>query len=323
MSNLLTINVAIYNVEEYLPRCLDSLVNQTVNNYIVYAIDDGSTDPCGRIVDEYASRYPTKIVPMHKVNGGISDVRNYGIDKTYSDYIAFVDGDDYVEPDFVEKIMKQIDEHQPDILLFDFYQYHLEEDLREVTTMDVIADKDINIHSYKRLLAKCNNATWNKVYRTSLFKDNNIKFPDGYRHQDLGTTPKLLANAGKIRYLNQPLYDYIVDRPNNITTTIDRKIYHILDMAEEVVKYYRDNGLFDEFKEELYYLCSNNIASSLRKAIRLKDGYFAEKFIDDAFDFLEANFKGTRDRYHIRKDTGSIIYTKRNLCKFYYRYKNR
>ncbi len=99
---MLTLVVPIYNKEQYLPRCLDALLAQTISDYEILLINDGSTDGSGAVCDRYAAEYPGLIRVIHKPNGGLSDARNVGIDSALGDFITFPDPDDWVEPDYVQ-----------------------------------------------------------------------------------------------------------------------------------------------------------------------------------------------------------------------------
>ncbi|MBQ5852329.1 MAG: glycosyltransferase family 2 protein, partial [Lachnospiraceae bacterium] len=98
---MISIVVPVYNVEKYLERCVDSLINQTYENIEILLIDDGSKDNSGQMCDEYANK-DSRITVYHKENGGLSDARNYGMDRAKGEYIIFIDSDDYVEPNMME-----------------------------------------------------------------------------------------------------------------------------------------------------------------------------------------------------------------------------
>ncbi|QFF99864.1 glycosyltransferase family 2 protein [Psychrobacillus glaciei] len=113
--------VPVYKVEDYLNRCVDSLVNQTYENMEIILIEDGSPDNCGIICDEYSLKYQ-RISVIHKENGGLSDARNHGIDAAKGEYILFVDSDDFIELDAIEKMILYAKEHRLDIVCGDTYR---------------------------------------------------------------------------------------------------------------------------------------------------------------------------------------------------------
>ena len=313
--------VPIYNVEAYLEKNLNSLLNQTYQDFEVLCINDGSTDNCMHIINEFVKK-DSRFIALNKVNGGLSDARNFGLRFVKGEYVMFIDGDDFCEKEMLEECVKHMDEDKLDMFVFAYNQYYLEKNTKEFIALN-IQDGVTSLKENPSILAYTPNAAWNKMYRVDLFKDHNITYPFGYRHQDLGTTPKLIYYAKRIGYANKAYYNYLIDRPNNITRQVDEKIYHILDMAKEVVNFYQDVGYFDEVKEELNYLITINLINSLVKAMTLKDRKFVFAFIDDVFDFREQYFPHNCVKYNPLERKSHALYLHRNLCKAYYLYQRK
>lgn len=311
--------VPIYNVEAYLDRNLSSLLNQSYQDFEVLCVNDGSTDNSQRIIDEYIKK-DMRFKSLIKNNGGLSDARNYGLKFAEGEYIMFIDGDDFCEDDMLENCVSQMDMHNLDMFVFAYNQYYLASNTKEFIGLD-IKDTVTNLKKDQSILAKTPNAAWNKMYKKSLFIDNGITYPYGYRHQDLGTTAKLIYCAKNIGYQNKAYYNYLIDRPNNITQMVDNKIYHIIDMCKEIIEYYIANDYFDEVKDELHYLVDCNFTQSLIKAMKLKDRKFVMQFIDDIFDFKRKYFNGNKYKYNPVSQKDYVIYMHRNLCKLYYSYR--
>lgn len=313
----LSIIVAIYNVEDYIDKCLDSLCNQSVDNgYQVVCVNDGSTDKSRDIILKYVNA-DKRFILLDKKNGGLSDARNHGLKHIDSKYVSFVDGDDYVSSDYVETTMKYMKKDNLDMLVFAYNQYYLSNNTYEKTNL-LIKDGIYDLRNNKELLAYTPNATWNKVYKTSLFKNNSIEFPYGYRYQDLGTTPKLLLKCKKIGYLNKELYNYLLERPNSITTQIDRKLYDIIDMSKEAIDYYINEKQYMNYCEEFEYLIKRNFIQTLRKAMLLKDTKFVNKFIDDIFQVYDEYFANNKHTYNLIEENGDDIYVSKIKSKIYY-----
>ena len=310
----LTVVVAIYNVGEYLDRCLNSLSKQSSGDYVVYCVNDGSSDNSRDVILKYVDN--KKFFLFDKENGGASSTRNYGLAKCTSKFISFVDGDDYVSYDYVKTIIEHMESNDDDMLVFAYNHHYLADG--SVSPIAFNFDEGIyNLRDKKELLAYTLNAPWNKSYKTSLFKDTKIEYPLRYRHQDLGTTPKLLLKANRIEYLNKSLYTYVVDRPNNVTGVVDKNINHIIVMCDEVVKYYINQGVFEEFKDELNYLVKRNLILFLRKAMRMNDKKFVYSFIDCVFDF-ENKYFNKSCKYQIVEEKGDDVYLDKFKCKLYY-----
>lgn len=312
--------VAIYNVEEYLDACLSSLVNQSYSNYKLILVNDGSTDNSLRVINRYKENYSHLIEVINKENGGLSDARNVGLLHSTAEFIFFIDGDDFVEKNMIESCMKVVDD-SVDMVVFDYNQYHLQENRKERINLDLNFNR-ADLKQCPEMLAKIPNAAWNKMYRRTLLTENGIYYPYSYRHQDLGTTAKLLLQARKVVYLKEALYNYLLDRPNNITQQVDRKLYHILAMVKEIVLYYHEAGEFENYQSELLYLAQINCSQSLKKAMRLRDKKFVFQFIDDVFLFYKQYFKKVKPSYDSKHEIGSGVYLNKELTKLYYVYRS-
>ncbi len=316
-----SIVVPIYNVEKYLRRNLESLRTQTYQDISVYCINDGSTDGSQKIIDEFTETDP-RFVSFIKTNGGLSDARNFGLKKVDSPYVMFIDSDDFCEAEMVEKCIKRMEEENLDMVVFSYNQFYQEQNKKEKVEVLFDENKIYCLENDPELIAYTNNAAWNKMYRTELFLKNEIEYPFGYRHQDLGTTPRLLFFCQRVGFIKDALYNYLIDRPNNITQMVDEKIYHILDMLTINFDFYKEKNAFDQVKKEFQYLGMINCIVSLRKAMRLKDKKFVFKFIDDCFDMMDRYFGNlSRSPYDPIQEKSDLVYSSRMKCKMYYCYK--
>ena len=312
--------VPIYNVEAYLERNLESLRTQTYQDIRVLCVNDGSTDNSQEVIDKFVAM-DKRFESYVKTNGGLSDARNYGLKYVNSEYVMFIDSDDFCEPEMVELCVKQMEDNHLDMVVFAYNQYYVETGTKERVDLS-IPDGVYFLSSRPEILAKTPNAAWNKMYRTKLFLDNNIEYPFGYRHQDLGTTAKLMYHSNKIGYINKPLYNYLIDRPNNITMQVDKKIYHIMEMCKEILDFYQEKGVFKRYYDELNFLVERNLIVSLRKSIKLKDREFALKFIDEVFNFKKQYFNRSNAKYDVVDAKDDYIYLNKYLLKTYYLYKS-
>ena len=141
-----SIIVPVYNVEEYLRKCLDSLVNQTYQNIEIIVVNDGTKDNSQSIVDEYKKKYSKIIKSYIKENGGLASARNYGVDKATGEYIMFVDSDDYIDTKMVEKLVKTANKKHSDIVVSNFYRVE-DDKAMEVKTFGIISD---NVYKLKQ-----------------------------------------------------------------------------------------------------------------------------------------------------------------------------
>ena len=199
---LISVIVPIYNVEKYVRKCLDSLVNQTMKQIEVICIDDGSTDESGSIADEYVSEEFPIFRVIHTENRGLSAARNRGIDESRADWLMFVDSDDWVSPDFCRVPYEVALENKVEMVIFQ-YQMTTENGCirkkRRKSALDgmVCNETAVDIgESY----------TWNKLYNIELF--DGIRYPEGHVYEDVWTTHKVIYKARRILYCVKSLYFY-------------------------------------------------------------------------------------------------------------------
>lgn len=196
---LVSIIVPVYNIRDYLLKCLTSIIEQTYNNVEILIIDDGSTDGSEKICDEFEKR-SERIRVFHKKNGGLSEARNYGIRKSHGEMIALIDGDDYVEKTYISQMMSRMKKDKSDIVVCGFNEEHENDiclDGVEATKKLLIEQKNIDI------------IACNKLYKRKLFFDNDIWYPVGEKYEDSLTTYKFYSKAGKVSYISKELYYYV------------------------------------------------------------------------------------------------------------------
>lgn len=315
--------VPIYNVEDYLPKCLDSLLAQTFRDFELILVNDGSRDGCLAIMKDYASRDP-RIRIVDKANGGLSDARNAGMAIARGTYIQFVDSDDFVEPDLLQECVSALRKTDADMVIFDVYQYHQKTGLKEVIRNVYDGGRTYVLKENPEMMTRILNAAWNKMYRLSLFRDSGITYPWGCYYEDLGTTYRLLARCRRIAFVNKPLYDYLADRPGSITGDFSFSAYHVLDMIKITVDDYRTNGWYEMYYEELKYLAGVNIIECLKKTRDVKDAKMVNKYIDVCFWFLDKNWpEFPKCRYKICRQKYDWIYADPKRLKLYLNYRRK
>ena len=233
MKPLLTVVIPVYNVEKYLKRCVESVLVQEWHNYDILLVDDGSTDSSPQICDDYAKVYDF-ISVIHKKNGGLSEARNTGILHAKGEYVYFPDSDDWIETDTFLALAEVLESQKFDIISFNREFVKDEDDaiVSDSLVTQVFEGKDAFVqmlkHSYITGFAN------DKIYRKSLFIDNNILFPKGKYYEDLGTNYKLFLSAKKVYATNQKYYHYLIDNPDSITQSWNEQKFS--DMFE----FYKD-----------------------------------------------------------------------------------
>lgn len=209
----ISIIIPVYNVENYLPKCLDSVISQTYEQLEIIIVDDGSTDKSGIICDEYA-RKDNRIIVIHKSNGGLSDARNSGLDIARGEYVMFVDSDDYVEPTFCEIPLRIAIREHVDIVSFGYFKISNKSTKVKKTNKPRTVQASEAIKILITLDDVIHGFVWNKFYKRSLFEQ--IHFPIGRTFEDQGVNYLLFHYAGRIFISDAPLY-YYCRRDNSIS----------------------------------------------------------------------------------------------------------
>ena len=236
MDDLITVIVPIYNVELYLRKCVDSIINQTYKNIEIILVDDGSTDSCGEICDSYAD-LDKRIIVIHKENGGLSDARNAGIDILKGKYVTFIDSDDWVEPNYVEQLYRLLVENDADLSVCDFYYVDSENNLYNTPATDERVFVWNREEALLMLLSgnKMNTSAWCKLYKSKFFIENKVRFPKGKLYEDIPVAYEILLEADKIVYGNYALYNYFI-RPQSISSTnFSPRKMHAIEHTEAAV----------------------------------------------------------------------------------------
>ena len=258
MNELISIVVPVYNVEKYLKKCIDSIINQTYENLEIILVDDGSTDNSKKICDEYILK-DNRIKVIHKENGGLSDARNVGVDKAKGEYIVFIDSDDWIDEKMIEILYYIIKKNNSDISICDYFLAYNEEEQNQKEEIQFYQFN--NIEALKKLYDENLNIimtiTCCKLFKKILFSD--IKFPKGKIHEDEFTTYKLLYKSKKISYTNEKMY-YYRQREDSIThRKFSIKNLDAVDAFEERISFFKNivknKFLYYKSVESLYFFC--------------------------------------------------------------------
>lgn len=211
--------VAVYKAEKYLHRCLNSLANQTIDNYEVLLIDDGSLDNSGLVCDQFAHKYPFMRV-IHKENGGLASVRQCGIKLAQGEYTIHVDSDDWVEPTMLEELYRMANQENADMVICDYLELKRRERYVKQQPTSLASDAVLRDILSGKIQAYC----CNKLIRRSCYDKYHITFPTGLNFEDLFAICTLCLYDIRISYLNKAFYHY--DRYINkgsLTLTVNRK----------------------------------------------------------------------------------------------------
>ena len=254
--------VPVYNVEKYIEKCLNSLINQTLQDIEIIVVNDGSTDESKSIINRYLQDYNSKIKYYEKENGGLSDARNYGMKFATGEYIAFLDSDDYVETTIYEKMYNKAIQENCDFVECDFIWKY---ENKEVKDCGYIYKNKFEMLAYGRVVA------WNKLIKRSLIIENSIEFPKGLRYEDIEFFYKLIPYINKFGFVKDYLI-YYIQRANSIANTQNEKNKDIFKVLDNAVSYYKERGFYEEYKASLEYAYTRILlCSSLIRISKIKD----------------------------------------------------
>jgi len=235
----LSVIVPIFNVEKYLEKCLDSLACQTFQDYEVLLINDGSLDSSKIIAQNYA-RNNIKFKYLEKVNGGLSDARNFGIKHATGEFLAFIDSDDYVDSEMFSKMFEKQQVSNSDIVVCDMY-YEYEDGTLKYTSageFDTVTS-ELNLG-----VISVNNSACNKIFRRELFTD--LEFPKGKWYEDLFIVPILLYKANSVSRVPNALYFYL-QRDGSIVHENNLKMFNVYEAILNVENSLK-NIVFDQIE---------------------------------------------------------------------------
>ena len=281
MTEKITVIVPVYNVENYLNKCLDSLINQTYKNLEIIVINDGSIDNSGEICQEYAQK-DNRIVYIEKENGGQSEARNMGLDRMTGSYVAFVDSDDWVELDYVEILYKKITEYQADIAVGNYYSFnesegmyyfHIFGDSYYEKVYDNVSIFE-NLYESQEMKSFALISVWGKLYKADLVK--HLRFDIGKLGEDGYLNQKIYLLAEKTIYLNKGLYAYRQREGSSSRIWTEKWMHALVDAMSERITLLANMGYPLEkhlavYRQMLEVSIANGQASGLSDTATYKE----------------------------------------------------
>jgi glycosyltransferase involved in cell wall biosynthesis len=238
---MLSVIIPVYNVQKYLARCVESVLGQTHRDLEVILVDDGSTDSCGTLCDQYATQ-DQRVKVIHKSNGGLSSARNAGLDVMTGEYVTFVDADDFIHRDFAIKLLQAIGlDAQIAVGRWqecDEGETPIEADVIWGDVISFTRDEAIDEIYYQRRLT---HSACSRIFEASLFDD--LRFPKGKLYEDLAISYNLLKKVNKVVYIDNgpPLY-YYMHRAGSIINTMKLERTHVLDHLEKIEREISDEA---------------------------------------------------------------------------------
>ncbi len=300
---MITIVVPVYKVEEYLDRCVKSILNQTYTDFELLLVDDGSPDKCGKMCDEYAEK-DSRIFVIHQKNGGLSAARNTGLNWFYeqnkSDYITFLDSDDWIHPHYLEFLMNGLTQNNVKVSVCNYKRITTEipHENYDNIEYELTSPEDFLVnHSWQY------NYAWGKLYHKSVFQD--VRYPVGKNFEDTFTTYKVLYQCEKIVYTSLPLYYYLRNEAGISRSPWNPSELVIFDAMQEQMQFYKEKGLQKAFEKEFELFVHHHAYQIVRIKENKKDLKKNNVILKDIKKTLKKYLKENKDKFNIHNMTYS------------------
>lgn len=310
---LISIIIPAYNIENYIAKCLDSLLNQTYKNLEIIVVDDGSSDNTGKIIDDYACKY-NNIKAIHKKNGGVSAARNSGIEVANGDYIGFVDGDDTIDEEMFEVLIDNAIKYDADISHCG-YKMVFPSRIDYYYNTEIVVEQDNNLGLIDLLTgSRVEPGLWNKLYKKDLFND--IKIDESIKiNEDLLVNYYLFKKSSKSIFYDKCFYNYTIRKGSAATSKINiNKIVDPVKVRKEILEdLNKDSGLYniayEKYIMSLVGICRN---VQIRKSKEYKS------YVDDAKKSLKYEINNIIKNKAVSKKTKLMVIGNLYLSRIFY-----
>lgn len=259
--------IPVYNVEGYLDKCLQSVEKQTCKDIEVIIINDGSTDNSYEIVKKYVER--NENFQCYTIeNRGQGGARNYGLEKARGKYVCFLDSDDYISVDCIEKLLQKAKESDSDVVVCN--NYDVDEDGNVIEYYkNKYQHSTTSVHEEPSIFFN-RVCPWGKLYKKELFEG--LEFVSRQWYEDMRLLPKVLLKANKVSYIEDSLFYYVQRQGSTMNNSKVERNIEIINAFEDLFSYFKQNGFYEQFKEELEYLVIEHIVVAGITRVALQKG---------------------------------------------------
>ncbi|MCR4888556.1 MAG: glycosyltransferase [Ruminococcus sp.] len=269
MSELISVIVPVYNMEKYLNKCVNSILEQTYKNLEIILVDDGSKDSSGDMLDDLGKK-DARIKVIHKPNGGLSDARNAGLDIMTGRYLTFVDSDDHIEKDYVERLYTALKKNDADISAGGI-RLVFEDDEAEDTAELSGENSEATFTRYeavrRALKMSINQGAWGKLYKSELF--SSIRYPKGKIYEDIAIWYRLLISSDKVTVFDHKIYNYLIRSGSIMRSEFNGKQLDEIEAVDEEMDY--TESVYPELRNLTSARRIYSYLSVLKKMSKCKD----------------------------------------------------
>jgi glycosyltransferase involved in cell wall biosynthesis len=288
---LFSVIVPVYNVADYLPKCMESLLRQKCQSWEIILVDDGSTDgKSGALCDEYAAKYPELVRVIHQPNGGLGAARNTGMEDAKGEYLFFIDSDDWIADNTLSRLTEEIGKTHADMYVFSF-RYVSDSGEKPAESRPSGSASDVRtLQSTPDMLLDPPGA-WIRICKRGLFLDTGIRFPGRVWYEDLCTTPKLFLEAKSIVQLDDAFYFYYLRQGSIMRNSNLRRNLEILNALETVRSYYAEKGVLETYKPQLTVLAVDDCCAAAQRVLMADP---KAEFLPEFLDYVRKNYPSYR-----------------------------
>lgn len=284
--------VPVYNTEKYLEKCMGSLLEQTLDDMEIVAVDDGSTDRCGIILDQLQAAYPDRIKVFHKENGGQATARNLALKYCTGEYIGFLDSDDTADVNKYEIMYLTAKENDADCVACGYRDTTFSQG-KQIVLREYIAPQ--SVRQITDMFFGALVSPWLYLYRRSLLAEHNIIFPEGYIYEDTAFYLNAIPYIRKFAAVEKPLATRVRRDGSTMTIVRGEKVAQIMPVLQASLDFYEKNGFMQEYGDELEYFCVRILlCSSMERVARVNSYQEGRGLVNQTIDFLHKNFPDFR-----------------------------
>lgn len=295
MEKKISVIIPAYNVDKYIRRCLDSLVNQTYKNLEIIVVNDASTDRTGEIIAEYVERFPEMVFSYEqKKNAGQAAARNLGIARATGEYIGFVDSDDFVDSSMYEKMYMEAEETGCDLVTCGYFGCDVATGEISGYQLGFRGEFNQSIYENPHILRINSPYPWNKLYAKELLDRTGFQFPEGMIFEDLCAVLPLFLDVKKVGRVHEKLYYYMKGRKGGTLSTFNERHGQIVDALQRVNDVYRERGEFERFYDTLLFFNIRHIFARFDEMENYQNTSFKKKFTKRAYELLDGYFPSWR-----------------------------
>jgi glycosyltransferase involved in cell wall biosynthesis len=293
----ISVIIPVYNVESFLRECLDSLIAQTFTDFEIILVNDGSTDGSLKICEEYQKRHSGQVHVFSQQNKGQAVARNFALAQARGTYISFVDSDDWVSADFLEKFLEKAKEENADLIVTGYQIHCPDKTILKISGLDRIAE------TVRRQALLASAYSWNKFFHRDIFSGENGKYFEGIYYEDLATIPLWVMKAKKVAYLDAYPYHYRAGRVGATTTFTDERF-----LQSHTALLYLLQKIPEAYFSELEWIA---IQGSIERYFWMAREAKARLFQKEICSFLGKNFPLWKNNQYLKKKKRLIFISRK------------